>query len=114
VFAEVRDLSVEIVEFGGESQVISVFPGPHLLPLLDTDVVLDAKKVSQTLAYLTSNRNAVAAEVAACSGDQGIKTLIFTQTIPFCSSVQKNVSKTMKHPKSPLNVDERRQYAHAQ
>jgi DEAD/DEAH box helicase/Helicase conserved C-terminal domain len=80
-----------------------------LLPLLDTEVHLDAKKVSQTLAYLTSNRNAVAAEITARSGDQGVKTLVFAQTIPFCSSIQKKVTDTMSRPKAKLNSAERRQ-----
>jgi hypothetical protein len=42
VFAEVRDLSVEIIEFGGESQVVSVFPGPHHMAslLFNADGVL--------------------------------------------------------------------------
>jgi superfamily II DNA/RNA helicase len=71
-----------------------------LLDLLGEDVQLDAakKKVfwKQTAnVYLTPNRNAVAAAVAARSGDAGIKTLVFAQTIPFCTSIQKQAQKIM-------------------
>ena len=42
IFAEVRDLSVDVLEFGGTSQVLSVFPGPHHLAslLLSADGML--------------------------------------------------------------------------
>jgi superfamily II DNA/RNA helicase len=79
-----------------------------LLPLLDEEVALDAAKYSQSWAYLTSNRNVVAADLASAAGDQGVKTLVFAQTIPFCSSIQKSVSKKMQSPKVKLNADELR------
>lgn len=34
IFAEVRDLSVDVLDFEDESQVLSVFPGPHHLACL--------------------------------------------------------------------------------
>lgn len=84
-----------------------------LLPLLEGTVKLGAKKVSASLAYLTSNRNEVAAEIGARSADQGIKTLIFAQTIPFCSSIQKKLDALMNVSSVQLNASEKkhRQYA---
>ncbi len=84
-----------------------------LLPLLDKEIQLDATKFSASLAYLTSNRNEVAAEIAARSADQGIKTLIFAQTIPFCSSIQNKLDVLMKTPAVQLNALEKKQRAYA-
>jgi len=84
-----------------------------LLPLIDGVVQLDATKVSPSLAYLTSNRNVVAAEIAARSGNQGIKTLVFAQTIPYCTSIQGKVDALMSLPTVPLNASERIQRSYA-
>lgn len=57
-----------------------------LLPLLDDDVTL-ATGTSRTRSwYLTPNGNQVSAAIGAATGSKNLKTLIFVQTIPLCTS----------------------------
>lgn len=87
-----------------------------LLDLLGEDVAVDAakgkyKKKGAWPVYLTPNRNAVAAAVAARSADSGIKTLVFAQTIPFCTSIQKQAQVAMQPRAVSFNDDEAENYA---
>jgi superfamily II DNA/RNA helicase len=89
-----------------------------LLPILNDTILLDAtKKIfpgnSLPSTYLTSNRNAVAAAIAARSGDLGIKTLVFAQTIPFCLSIQKKTEELMGRRTVVLTREEDQSKIHA-
>ena len=82
-----------------------------LLDLLGEHVQLDAAKnksrwTSGWSVYLTPNRNAVAATVAARSGDAKVKTLVFAQTIPFCASIQKQAQNLMQARAVQFNDEE--------
>ena len=81
-----------------------------LLDLMGEQVQLDAAKKKfawkQASVYLTPNRNAVAAAVAARSGDAGVKTLVFAQTIPFCTSIQKQTQDLMQQRSVHFNSEE--------
>lgn len=60
--------------------------------------------------YLTANRNAVAAAVAARSAETGVKTLVFAQTIPFCTSIQKQAEESMEPRAVQFNDEEAASY----
>lgn len=82
-----------------------------LLPLLSDSILLDAAKKtypgrSIPSAYLTSNRNTVAAAIASRAGDLRIKTLVFAQTIPFCLSIQQQTENLVAKRSVVLTADE--------
>jgi len=82
-----------------------------LLDLISAQVQLDATKrkspwKQQWNVYLTPNRNAVAAALAARSGDAGVKTLVFAQTIPFCTSIQRQTQEIMLPRSVHFNSEE--------
>lgn len=87
-----------------------------LLDMLGEDILLDAAKKKSSWGngwsvYLTPNRNAVAAAIAARSADAGVKTLVFAQTIPFCTSIQKQAQETMRPRTVSFNDGEAENYA---
>jgi hypothetical protein len=64
-----------------------------LFPLSDSDILLS---VNSTTWKLTPNVNSVAAELAAlASRNEGIKSLVFAQTIPYAMSVQKTAGESL-------------------
>lgn len=64
-----------------------------LFPLSDSDMLLS---VNATTWKLTPNVNSVAAELAAlASRNEGIKTLVFAQTIPYAMSVQRTAGENL-------------------
>lgn len=86
-----------------------------LLDILGEDIILDAAKKKSSWGngwsvYLTPNRNAVAAAIAARSADAGVKTLVFAQTIPFCTSIQKQAQEVMKPRTVSFSEDEAENY----
>ena len=60
----------------------------RVLPLSDKPVLLKANNYWQ----LTSNRNVVAASLATKLADAGIKTIVFTQQIPYTNSIAESVA----------------------
>ncbi|WP_031498135.1 DEAD/DEAH box helicase [Bryobacter aggregatus] len=68
-----------------------------VLPLLGEPVCLDAVKTPYSSgAYLNPNRNDVAAAIGARSGDLGVKTLVFAQQVPWCTSIQDEAERIMQ------------------
>lgn len=57
-----------------------------LLPLLDDPILLGVSKYG-----LTSNRNEVAAALAAASAEVGIKTLVFAAQPKWCASIERTI-----------------------
>ncbi len=78
-----------------------------LLPLLDEAVKLS---ISTQGWHLTPNGNKVAASLAAASARRGIKTLVFTQTIPFANSTAKEIAGELGSSRVVLTSEERRLY----
>ncbi len=86
-----------------------------LLDLLGEDVKIEAAKSKYSRngsksVYLTPNRNGVAGAIAARSADAGIKTLVFAQTIPFCTSIQKQAQEAMRPRTVMFNNEEAESY----
>jgi superfamily II DNA/RNA helicase len=61
-----------------------------LLPLLNDEVLLG---VDTTRWYLTANANQVSAAIAAAAARQGIRTLVFVQTIPMAVATAEAASR---------------------
>jgi hypothetical protein len=76
-----------------------------LLPLLNNNVTLAVGTSSTHRWYLTPNGNQVAAALAAATGHCGLKTLIFTQTIPLSKSAADGVNE-IAGPNSILLTEE--------
>lgn len=79
-----------------------------LLPLSDREMLLS---VNPTTWKLTPNANIMAAELAAlASRNDGVKTLIFAQTIPNVMSTQKVAGECLGETTIDLTEDERHLY----
>lgn len=75
-----------------------------LLPLSDSEMLLS---VSGTTWKLTPNANSMASELAAlASQNEGVKTLIFAQTIPNVMSAQKTAGERLGETRIALNEEE--------
>jgi hypothetical protein len=66
-----------------------------LLPLLDDTITLSLGSRPVRNWYLTPNGNQVSAALAVATARQNLKTLIFVQTIPLCTSAAKTVNETI-------------------
>lgn len=76
-----------------------------LLPLSDSEMLLS---VNATTWRLTPNVNGVAAELASlASRNDGVKSLIFAQTIPYAKSAQEAAGKHLGEANIALTEDER-------
>ncbi len=79
-----------------------------LLPLSDSEMLLS---VNATTWKLTPNVNGVAAELASlASRDNGIKSLIFAQTIPYAMSAQEAAGEHLGQANIAFTEDERHLY----
>jgi superfamily II DNA/RNA helicase len=78
-----------------------------LLPLLDESVLLTTGTAKDRTWYLTPNGNQVAASIAAATAAQGLKTLVFTQSIPLSNAAVKNLSHQLGRPDFVLTDEER-------
>lgn len=81
-----------------------------LLPLLDDLVTLSTGTTRRGDWYLTPNGNQVAAAIAAATAEQGLKTLVFTQTVTLANSAAKALSKVLDVPRCDLTDEERDLY----
>jgi superfamily II DNA/RNA helicase len=81
-----------------------------LLPLLDDPVRLATGTRPDRQWYLTPNGNQVAAALGASTATQGLKTLIFTQTIPLTNSATNILTEALGDSELALTVEERRLY----
>ncbi|WP_269503990.1 DEAD/DEAH box helicase [Burkholderia sp. IMCC1007] len=84
-----------------------------LLPLLDDEVTLSTGTTKRGDWYLTPNGNQVAAAIAAATAKQGLKTLVFTQTVTLANSAAKTLSKELDVPGCELTDEERDLYVTA-
>ena len=73
-----------------------------LLPLLDDPVLLAIARSW----YLTPNGNKVAASLAAATAGQGLKTLVFTQNIPWANAAVKDLTGQLGRSRFVLSVEE--------
>lgn len=79
-----------------------------LFPLSDSDMLLS---VSATTWKLTPNVNSVAAELAAlASRNEGIKSLVFAQTIPYAMSAQRTAGEHLGEVKIAFTDAEQNLY----
>lgn len=79
-----------------------------LLPLSDSEMLLS---VNATTWKLTPNVNSVAAELASlASRTQGVKSLIFAQTVPYAISAQEIAAAHLGETKIAFTEDEQRLY----
>ena len=81
-----------------------------LLPLLEETVTLSTGTGQNRNWYLTPNGNQVSAAIGAATGAQGLKTLIFAQTIPLCKSTCDAVNELAGLQALPLTDDEQALY----
>jgi hypothetical protein len=77
-----------------------------LLPLLDEEIVLSTGISKQGRWYLTPNGNKVSAAIGVATARQGLKTLIFSQTIPLCKSTSKAIDEGSEASVIQLTPDE--------
>lgn len=82
-----------------------------LLPLLDEPVTLSTGTARNRSWYLTPNGNKVASAIAASTARQGLKTLVFTQTIPLANSASKSLSDKLGQSGCILTQEELRLYS---
>lgn len=82
-----------------------------LLPLLVEPVVLATGTTKWKQWYLTPNGNKVAAILAQATASKGMKTLVFTQTIPLATSATSLLTEILDCPQIPLNTAEQSLYA---
>ena len=61
--------------------------------------------------YLTPNGNQVASALAAATSRAGMKTLVFTQTVPFANAIVSNLNEELGEPRCRLRQEEQRLYA---
>lgn len=79
-----------------------------LLPLSDTEMLLS---VNAKTWKLTPNVNSVAAELASlASRNEGIKSLIFAQTVPYAMSAQEAAGTLLGEANIPFTEDEQHLY----
>lgn len=80
-----------------------------LLPLSDSEMLLS---VNATTWKLTPNVNSVAAELASlASRNEGIKSLIFAQTVPYAMSVQETAGEHLGEANIAFTEDEQHLYS---
>lgn len=84
-----------------------------LLRLLDERVILSTGTTKRGDWYLTPNGNQVAAAIAAATAGQGLKTLIFTQTVTLANSAANTLSKGLVASGCVLSTEERDLYTTA-
>ncbi|MFM0363053.1 DEAD/DEAH box helicase [Paraburkholderia sediminicola] len=77
-----------------------------LLPLLEEQVTLSTGSTKNHDWYLTPNGNQVAAAIAQATARQGLKTLVFTQTVPLANSASNILSQELGQPNCLLSADE--------
>ena len=78
-----------------------------LLPLLDEPILLATGNARNRNWYLTPNGNQVAATVAAAAAAKGLKTLVFSQTIPQATSAARLAAGQLERPDCVLTSGER-------
>jgi hypothetical protein len=81
-----------------------------LIPLLENTVTLSTGTAKNRNWYLTPNGNQVASAIAAATAGQGLKTLVFTQTIPLCNSAADGLTARLGPPPPDLTAEEKRLY----
>lgn len=86
-----------------------------LLPLLDEPVTLAVATSPAREWYLTANGNKVASALAAGAAastvaGRGLKTLVFTQTIPLAQSAAASICAALGNPECSLTEEEQRLY----
>jgi superfamily II DNA/RNA helicase len=81
-----------------------------LLPLLEDTVTLATGTSDSKDWYLTPNGNKVAAAIAEATARQGLKTLVFTQTVTLANSATKNLSEGLGERNCALTDAESRLY----
>ncbi|NIK44284.1 DEAD/DEAH box helicase [Xanthomonas arboricola] len=85
-----------------------------LVPLLDVTVQLGASGSRASEWYLTPNATEVAAEIAigaaTHAASETLKTLVFTQTIPWAASIARKVSEDLPSRTIELLESERRSF----
>jgi len=84
-----------------------------LLPLLEEQVRLSTGSTKNQDWYLTPNGNQVAAAIAQATARQGLKTLVFTQTVPLATSASNILSQELGQPGCFLSADELELYSAA-
>jgi superfamily II DNA/RNA helicase len=84
-----------------------------LIPLLNEAIKLSTGTAKNHNWYLTPNGNQVAAALAAATGRQRLKTLVFTQTVPLANSASIAVSDSLGSPNVQLTESEKLFYAAA-
>jgi hypothetical protein len=84
-----------------------------LYPLLDEKVLLSTGRFADGSWYLTPNGNTVAAALGTASASRGMKTLIFSQTIPFAVKTMNEVNKSLERASYTLSKDEQSLYDNA-
>ncbi|MFM0347891.1 DEAD/DEAH box helicase [Paraburkholderia sp. RL17-347-BIC-D] len=82
-----------------------------LLPLLDDKVTLATATAKSADWYLTPNGNQVSAALAEATARQGLKTLVFTQTIKLATSASNTLSASLGAPNCLLTADEKDFYS---
>lgn len=81
-----------------------------LLPLLEQPVMLTNGVTKRQDWYLTPNGNQVAATIGTSTARQGLKTLIFAQTIPLVNSASKTISLSLGRQDCLLSEEEKHLY----
>lgn len=80
-----------------------------LLPLLEDAVTLSTGTKDRNW-YLTPNGNQVASAIAGATAAKGLKTLVFTQTVPLANSAANTLLKVLESPNCPLTGEEKQLY----
>ena len=78
-----------------------------LLRLLEEPVPLATGTAQNGEWYLTPNGNQVAAAIAAATAAKGLKTLVFTQTIPLATAAARRAAERLSRPDCVLTPEER-------
>ena len=81
-----------------------------LLPLLDEPIRLATGTAQSGDWYLTPNGNQVAATIATATSAKGLKTLVFTQTIPLANAAARRATELLGRPDCVLTPEERALY----
>ena len=82
-----------------------------LIPILENRIPLSTGTRSNGKWYLTPNGVQVAAHTAIATGSQGLKTLVFTQTIPWVNSAINTINASLGPSACILNAEEIRMHA---
>jgi superfamily II DNA/RNA helicase len=82
-----------------------------LLPLIEDTVTLATGTADDGRWYLTPNGNKVASAIAESTARHGLKTLVFTQTIPLANSAARSLCSSLGRLPCKLTEEEERLYA---